>query len=190
MKQLSQKTALVTGASAPNGIGRAIAKDLASNGATVVVADIEGKLSIQNQGFCKMELLSQLAEEIECQGGKATALELDVTNNDQVVACIDEIMRKFGGIDILVNNAGSLAGSSNFLSTDPDQWRASFEVNILGPMMLCQAVIPEMQKKGGGRIINIGSTGSLGAEAGFGAYTAMKHGLKHFGFNLIDIQRL
>jgi NAD(P)-dependent dehydrogenase (short-subunit alcohol dehydrogenase family) len=50
-------------------------------------------------------------------------------------------------------------------------------VNLLGPMMLSQAVIPEMRKNGGGRIINIGSTGSLGAEAGFGAYTAMKHGL-------------
>ena len=76
-----------------------------------------------------------------------------------------------------VNNAGTTVGADNFLSTTSDQWEASFKVNILGPMMLSKAVIPHMRKNGGGRIINIGSIGSLGAEAGFGAYTAMKHGL-------------
>ena len=99
------------------------------------------------------------------------------TDPADVAHCIAETRAAFGRIDILVNNAGSLAGSDNFLSTTPDQWEASFRVNILGPMMLARAAIPEMRKSGGGRIINIGSTGSLGAEPGFGAYTAMKHGL-------------
>ncbi len=72
---------------------------------------------------------------------------------------------------------GSIVGADNFLSTTAEQWESSFRVNILGPMMLSKAVIPHMRKNGGGRIINIGSTGSLGAEPGFGAYTTMKHGL-------------
>ncbi|MGB1310893.1 MAG: SDR family NAD(P)-dependent oxidoreductase, partial [Leucothrix sp.] len=125
-------------------------------------------------------LLESLAEEIQQVGGKALALALDVTDKDNIDAVCQATTEQFGSIDILVNNAGSLSGSDNFLSTTPEQWESSFQVNILGPMMLSQAIIPQMRENGGGRIINIGSTGSLGAEAGFGAYTAMKHGLVGF----------
>ena len=177
MKPLNGKVALITGASAPRGIGRAIALRLAQDGATVVVTDIDGSVEINKQHLERSELLNGLTQEIKDSGGTALALSLDVTNADAIKDCIAAIIHNFGQLDILVNNAGSLAGSDNFLSTTPTQWETSFQVNILGPMMLSQAVIPEMRKVGGGRIINIGSTGSLGAEAGFGAYTAMKHGL-------------
>lgn len=100
-----------------------------------------------------------------------------MTSGADIAACLARIEARWGGVDILVNNAGSLAGSDAFLSTTADEWEASFRVNLLGPMRLAHAVIPAMQARGGGRIINIGSTGSLGAEPGFGAYTAMKHGL-------------
>ncbi|MEP4197601.1 MAG: SDR family NAD(P)-dependent oxidoreductase [Aliishimia sp.] len=172
---LTSKVALVTGASAPNGIGRAIALRLAANGASVVVSDLPN--AFEGAG---MSLLNELVDDIRAGGGQAVAQALDVTSGEQIAAAVSATIDTFGSIDILVNNAGSLTGSSAFLSTTPDQWRASFDVNIMGPMMLCHAVIPVMQAKAQGRIINIGSTGSLGAEPGFGAYTAMKHGLVGF----------
>ncbi len=174
---LSGKTAIVTGASAPQGIGRAIALRLAMEGANIVVTDIDGSLEVGGALRSKIDLLDELVGEINRGQSRAMALKLDVTRQDEVQACIDQTTSAFERIDILINNAGSLAGSDNFLSTTPDQWDASFRVNLLGPMMMAQAVIPVMQDLGGGRIINIGSTGSLGAEPGFGAYTAMKHGL-------------
>ncbi|MGH1575860.1 SDR family NAD(P)-dependent oxidoreductase [Planktotalea sp.] len=177
MAALQGKLALITGASAPEGIGRAIAMRLAEEGACVVVTDIAQRISVDGVETTRTAMLEDLAEGIRTAGGEALALPLDVTSEDNITEVIQQVTARFGRLDILVNNAGSLAGSDNFLSTTAVQWSASFEVNILGPMMLSQAVIPHMRAQGGGRIINIGSTGSLGAEAGFGAYTAMKHGL-------------
>lgn len=180
MPQLQGKTALITGASAPEGIGRAIAKRLAKEGAQVVITDVDQMLTTGSTQLTRLDLLKELAAEIEADGGTALALALDVTCEKEIGRLIAQTRATFGQIDILVNNAGSLAGSDHFLSTTPAQWTTSFEVNLLGPMMLCQAVIPKMREAGGGRIINIGSTGSLGAEPGFGAYTAMKHALAGF----------
>lgn len=177
MTALAGKTALITGASAPQGIGRAIALRLAQDGANIVVADLDGDMIVDGQRRSRAGLLEELTSLITDQGGRAIAVKLDVTQQPDVENCISAAIDAFGRIDILVNNAGSLAGSDNFLSTTPDEWNISFQVNLLGPMRMAQAVIPHMQAVGGGRIINIGSTGSLGAEPGFGAYTAMKHGL-------------
>lgn len=177
MKSLSGKVAFITGASAPQGIGRAIALRLADDGAAVVVTDIDGFVDIEGERMRRGDLLNGLVETIEASDGKAAAMKLDVTNADDIREAVGKTLSIFGRLDILVNNAGSLSGSDRFLATTPDQWTLSFEINILGPMMLSQAVVPEMLKAGGGRIINIGSTGSLGAEPGFGAYTTMKHGL-------------
>lgn len=177
MQELVGKVALVTGASAPRGIGRAICKTLAHAGATVIATDIDGSVEIAGQNYQRSDLLAELVDEIESADGACQAMSLDVTDETAINTLIKRVSSELGNIDILVNNAGSLSGSDQFLATSPQQWETSFRVNLLGPMMLCQAVIPGMQANGGGRIINIGSTGSLGAEAGFGAYTAMKHGL-------------
>lgn len=184
MCPLEGKIALVTGASAPRGIGRAIALRLAQDGAAVVVTDIKGIMEIDGKPVQRSDLLQATVSEISTTGGVAISLMLDVTKADNIDAVIGETISKFGRLDIVVNNAGSLAGSNSFLATTPTQWKSSFEVNLLGPMMVSQAAIPHMQKIGGGRIINIGSTGSLGAEPGFGAYTAMKHGLVGFSKTL------
>ena len=122
-------------------------------------------------------LLDDLAEKLSGASAKALALPLDVTELDQVTAVVERCVSDFGSLDILVNNAGSLAGSADFLTTTPTEWDTSYRVNVRGPMMLAQAAIPHMKERGSGRIVNIGSTGSLGAEPGFGAYTAMKHAL-------------
>ena len=174
---LSGKVALVTGASAPNGIGRAITLKLAGNGAHVVVTDIDGMIPVMGGTRATLDLLDELVAEIEIHGAQAIAMKLDVTRSADIETAVAQAIEAFGQLDILVNNAGSLVGADNFLSTTPEQWETSFRVNVLGPMMLAQAVIPQLKRIGGGRIINIGSTGSLGAEPGFGAYTAMKHAL-------------
>ncbi|WP_172623882.1 SDR family NAD(P)-dependent oxidoreductase [Octadecabacter sp. SW4] len=177
MHPLKGRVALVTGASAPHGIGRAIALRLAQDGAAVVVTDIAGNVDIDGKPVQRAELLQGVVSEISGAGGTAFSALLDVTNADDIQTAIGQAIAKFGKLNIAVNNAGSLAGSDSFLSTTPEQWRSSFDVNLLGPMMVSQAVIPQMRDIGGGRIINIGSTASLGAEPGFGAYTTMKHGL-------------
>ena len=184
MYPLKGKVALVTGASAPHGIGRAIARRLANDGAAVIISDIDGHMDVEGKSVLRSELLQGIVAEIEGAGGAAKSLILDVTNAKDIESAIEQTLSQFGRIDILVNNAGSLAGSDSFLSTTPEQWRSSFDVNLLGPMMLSQAVIPHMREIEGGRIINIGSTGSLGAEPGFGAYTTMKHGLVGFSKTL------
>ena len=177
VKELTGKVAIVTGACAPRGIGRAIAIRLADKGASVVVTDVVGNLNIHGVEHDKMELLSEIANEICSTGGQAIATNVDVTKQDEILNCIAVTKKSYGKLDILVNNAGSLAGSDNFLNTTPEQWELSFRVNLLGPMMFSKAAVAEMIATGGGSIINIGSTGSLGAEPGFGAYTAMKHAL-------------
>jgi len=177
MKQLSGQIALITGASAPNGIGRAIARRLAANGAGVVVTDRQGEIAIDGSSKPISELLNELAQELGATSGNALALPLDVSDPDQITSVVQRCLVDFGRLDILVNNAGSLAGSADFLSTTQTEWDMSYRVKVQGPMLLAQAVIPHMKTAGGGRIINIGSTGSLGAEPGFGAYTAMKHAL-------------
>lgn len=184
MHPLEGKVALITGASAPHGIGRAIAQRLAQDGATVVVTDINGVMEVDRKSKQRYDLLEDTVDEIVGAGGAALSLVLDVTNANDVKATIGQTVSKFGRLDIVVNNAGSSVGSDSFLSTTPDQWKSSFDVNLLGPMMVSQAVIPHMREIGGGRIINIGSTGSLGAEPGFGAYTTMKHGLVGFSKTL------
>lgn len=177
MKPLSKKVALITGASAPNGIGQAISRRLAKDGATVIATDRSGEIAIDGSIRSTTELLNEFVEKLNTTAGKALALSLDVTDPQQVTSVVQHCLAEFGSVDILVNNAGSLAGSADFLTTTQAEWEMSYRVNVQGPMLLAQAVIPHMKTNGGGRIINIGSTGSLGAEPGFGAYTAMKHAL-------------
>ncbi len=143
----------------------------------VVVTDVAGELDLEGSRLGKLDLLAGLAAEIEGSGGKALALEVDVTKPEQIHRCIRSAKERSGRLDILVNNAGTTVGTGPFLETRPADWSLSFQVNLLGPMTFCQAAIPEFRLVGGGVIVNIGSTGSLGAEAGFGAYTAMKHGV-------------
>lgn len=177
MNGLAKKVAIVTGVSAPHGIGRAIAWRLAMAGAAVIISDVGGTISIDGRSLDRLNVLESLASEIQEQGGQATALNIDVTDVKTIRDGIAISLERYNGVDILVNNAGTTTGTGPFLNTTSAEWQTSFNVNLLGPMLFSQEIIPVMLNRGGGAIINIGSTGSLGAEAGFGAYTAMKHGL-------------
>lgn len=175
---MSEKTiAIVTGAASPFGIGRATAKALAAQAITVVATDRVGTIEVDNAESSTQDELEALSQEINAAGGQAQTDFIDVTDFDQIDACVKNTIERFGRIDILINNAGTTAGAGPFLKSTKEDWELSFRVNLLGQMALCQAVIPYMQQAGGGAIVNVGSTASLGAASGSGAYAAMKHGV-------------
>jgi NAD(P)-dependent dehydrogenase (short-subunit alcohol dehydrogenase family) len=180
MKPLSGKVAMVTGAGRPRGIGRAAALKLAEQGASVVVTDICRKreeLEVPEVGFTlgdDIDLLHNLVGEIETSGSKGLALALDVTDTDQIAACVEKTCETFGGVDILFNNAGVVVGVGPFLEISGANWDLSWQVNVKGMVEMCRAVIPKMQARGGGAIINTSSMAGLQAVAGYAGYTTTK----------------
>jgi len=151
------RTALVTGAS--SGIGAATARALAGDGFRV---------------FCaarRRARVESLAEEI---GGVAIAC--DVTDRDSVAALADAVTAVGGELHVLVNNAGGAFGSEYVEHADPDDWRAMFEVNVLGLLNVTQALLPALRASGDGLIVNMGSTAGRIAYEGGAGYTAAKHG--------------
>jgi NADP-dependent 3-hydroxy acid dehydrogenase YdfG len=151
----AQRTAVVTGAS--SGIGAATARALAGAGFRVVCA------------ARRQERVQALADEI---GGVAVAC--DVTSTDDV----HRLAETAGGVvDVLVNNAGGAFGADEVAAADPEDWRAMFEVNVLGTLHVTQALLPALLASGDAVLINMGSTAGHIAYEGGGGYTAAKHGV-------------
>lgn len=172
MISLEQKTAIVTGAAHPKGMGFAAARRLALAGARVILTDLP------KAGPDLMEDLDQAAAAIRQDGGECLACIVDVTKRDDIDACVARVKEHYGGVDVLFNNAGVGVGSNNFLELGDRDWCLNYAVNVKGPADLCQAVIPSMIERGGGAIINNASVAGLGAHPGMpAAYTAMKHAL-------------
>ena len=179
-RTLEGKVAIVTGAGSIRGIGRACAMRLARGGALVALADLAQSrpdlmrhdLSLgANEDFAALECL---ASEIEAGGSRAIALAVDVTDREQVRLVVEKTCQAFGGVDILVNNAGTFVGAGPFLSVAPERWNLSWAVNVMGIVHFCHEVLPIMQRRGEGSIVNIASLAGLGADVGLGAYTATK----------------
>lgn len=167
---LKGKVAIVTGAAHPLGMGFASAKSLASEGATVFLADLPDASGNATKGL--EDAVAAIVEE----GGRAQAFAVDVTRRDQIDACVAHVCETFGGVDILFNNAGVGSSKEKFLDLTDADWAASFAVNVKGVSDFCQAVIPSMLKRGGGSIINNSSLAGLGAiELLPACYTATKH---------------
>ncbi len=157
--RLDGKVAIVTGAGGRgNSIGRAYAKGLSSAGASVVVADL-------NAGGAQ-----KVADEISASGSKAIAVGVDITKPDQVAAMVKAGVDAFGGIDILVNNAALMMEVAALQAVDVpiEQWNRMLEVNTTGALICAQAVIPAMQERGGGRIVNQVSGGAFPAVSLYG----------------------
>ncbi len=150
------RTAVVTGAS--SGIGAATARALAAAGFHVVCA------------ARRTDRITALADEI---GG--TAVACDVTSPESVQALADAVG---GTLHVLVNNAGGAFGAEPVESADPEDWRAMYDVNVLGLLRVTQALLPAMRASGDGVIVNVGSTAGRVAYEGGGGYTAAKHGTK------------
>ena len=166
MKPLEGKVAIVTGAGRQKGIGRATALRLAEQGAHVVVTDLcskyEGDLAFYGVGDDWAQL-QRVVSDIESRGARGLACKVDVTQRNQIAACVDETVATFGRVDILFNNAGTAVGVGPFLAMTQQQWDLSLDVNVTGMFHFCQLVIPKMIDGGGGVIVNTSSTAGLGA---------------------------
>jgi NAD(P)-dependent dehydrogenase (short-subunit alcohol dehydrogenase family) len=163
--KLEGRVALITGAS--RGIGRAIARGYAKEGAVIAVA-------ARTEGD-----LRSLVEEVQSAGGKALALRADLVDVAAPAEVIRQVLEALGTIDILVNNAGIGSSSSPrpVVDFDDEFWNKTLALNLTAPYKLSKAVLPIMLEKKWGRIINIASiNGKLPALHG-AAYTASKHGL-------------
>ncbi|AIY16272.1 SDR family oxidoreductase [Pimelobacter simplex] len=144
--RFENKVVVVTGAA--QGIGEAYAKALAAEGAAVVVADVNAEAG------------EQVAKQIEADGGQALFVRCDVSSAESAQALVAATVERFGGIDGLVNNA-AIYGSMEFdllISVDWDYYRRFMSVNMDGALVMTRAVYPELQKRGGGAIVNQSST--------------------------------
>jgi 3-oxoacyl-[acyl-carrier protein] reductase len=165
MTNLSGKTALVTGAS--RGIGAAIAKRLAADGARVAITYTKGA-----------ESAAQVVKDIERNGGKAIAIQADATNAKAVSAAVEKAAVTFGQLDILVNNAGT-AIPKPFEETTLEEMDKVIDLNLRGVFIATQAALKHMQD--GGRIITMGScVGERMMTPGLVAYAATKGAVKMF----------
>jgi len=163
MMQLTNKVAMVTGGS--RGIGRGIAIELADSGSDVALT------YHTNEG-----LAQEIVETITAHGGNAIAIQMTVEDRTSVKRAMTEVRESLGDINILVNNA-AIAQEKPFDTITDVDWDNMLSVNLRGPFICCQEVLPDMLKRGWGRIINITSIG--GQWGGFNQvhYAAAKAGL-------------
>lgn len=159
MKKLSNKVAVITGAS--KGIGAGIAKSLAAEGASVVVNYASSKTDAD-----------KVVAEIVNNGGKAIALQGDVSKAADVSRLFDETAKAFGPVDILVNNAG-VYKFGQIEQINEEDFHYQFNINVLGLLLATQGALKNFNSAGGS-IINIGSVVSNIAPAGSSIYTATK----------------
>jgi 3-hydroxybutyrate dehydrogenase len=160
---LNDKVALVTGAA--SGIGEQCARKLATDGATVVVAD----LNLANA--------TKVADDIVRNGGSALALAMDVTNEEAVNAGIADTVSRFGGIDVLVSNAGIQIVNriEDYAFSD---WKKMMAIHLDGAFLTTKAAVKHMYASGkGGAVIYMGSVHSHEASQLKSAYVTAKHGL-------------
>ena len=161
---LAGRVAIVTGGA--RGIGKAIALGCAAEGASVVIADIDGGLA------------AETAAQIEALGGRALAVRTDVSATDSVAAMVGAALDRFGRIDVLVNNAAivDVARQPSDLISE-EEWDRVMLVNVKGPWLCVRAVLPAMREQRGGKIINLSSDLILSGVPGLLHYVASKGAL-------------
>lgn len=159
------KVAIVTGAG--SGIGREIALRFAREGASVVVPDID------------LDAAKETSELIKKMSVPALPLQVDIARPDDVKKMVSETVNAFGRIDILVNNAGT-GVREPLMETQDEAWSKVLAVNVTGTALCIKYVVPEMQKAGGGKIINISSMTAL-MGVGLPTYSASKGGIISMG---------
>jgi 3-oxoacyl-[acyl-carrier protein] reductase/meso-butanediol dehydrogenase/(S,S)-butanediol dehydrogenase/diacetyl reductase len=182
MGKLDGMVAWVTGAGRMRGIGRAIARRLAADGADVMVTAIArdpSRLPAHEQA-ADWRGAESLAAEIRAMGRRAIAMDCDVTREDQITACVARIERELGPLTGLVNNAGvaSEAGTAPIAETSDELWLATIDVNLNGVFRTCRAAVRAMLAHGRqGSIVNISSLAGRFGLANYGGYCASKFGV-------------
>ena len=163
---LTGQVTIVTGGG--RGLGRAYALALAGAGAAVAVT---ARSKVQ---------LAETVTLIEKAGGRSLAVTADVTDQQAVDRVIEDTERQFGPVDLLVNNAGRSRLLGEIWELDPEEWWRTIEVNLRGPFLYTQAVLPSMVSRRCGRVINLASGAGLGAPSYFSAYGISKAALIRF----------
>jgi meso-butanediol dehydrogenase / (S,S)-butanediol dehydrogenase / diacetyl reductase len=161
MKEFEGKVAIVTGTT---GIGRAIAKRLASGGASVVACGIDATAN------------RELQEQADAAGLTLRAEMCDVSRPEQVQAAVANTVAQYGGLDFIANSA-AIHPFGNAVETDPDTWNRCMAVNLGSVYLLAHFGIPEMKKRGGGAIVIVASVQGHACQRGVAAYAASKGGL-------------
>ncbi|PDT78873.1 SDR family oxidoreductase [Bradyrhizobium sp. C9] len=170
---LNGKVTLITGAG--QGVGRQIALHFAAHNAAGIVV---------NDYF--LDRAEQVAREINAAGGKAIAVQADVTDLASVKAMVGKAEQAFGPIDVLVNNAGNAGATPDpdarkpFWETGPEVWNSFIGVNLYGVINCASACIPQMIERKGGRIVTIISDAGRAGEAGLEVYSGAKAGAAGF----------
>ena len=159
-RPLHQQTAIVTGAA--TGIGKAIARRLADEGATVVVADIN---------------LAGAEDVASSLGGGAFAVKANVADVASITQAVEAVLSRTGRIDILVNNAGIAGPNAPIWQQTDEDWQRNIAINLTGVFSFCRAVVPHMRSRGYGRIVNIASIAGKEGNPNMTPYSATKGGV-------------
>ena len=160
------KVAIVTGAA--GNIGKATARLLAAEGASVTVADLDA------------ESAGSVVADIEAAGGTARVQQTDVTDAAAVEAMVRDTVAAYGGLDVLHNNAAAIAlngKDQDVVTMELDTWQRVLDVNLTGPMLGCRYAIPAMLERGGGAIVNTASAAAFYGSTSLAAYGTSKAGL-------------
>lgn len=165
MSSLQNKTVFITGGS--RGIGKATARYFAKQGANVAIC-------ARNP-----ESLEMAKQDLQSVSSNTITLPCDTSNKNEIQSTVRQINDRFGTIDILINNAGTYVPGS-VLETSVEEWDRQFTINLNGPFLTTQAVVPQMIENGSGIIIFVSSTIALESPAFNSLYTATKYGLDGF----------
>ena len=165
-RNLTGRIALVTGAA--EGIGFATARRLAQAGAAVAVADLDGAAA------------ARAVEELARDGATAIAVAVDVSDEQAVREMARAVREGLGDADILINNAGITGGTNEVQDFDIVAWDRTIAVNLRGVFLCCRFVLPGMQAKGYGRIVNVASIAGKEGNPRLSAYSASKAGVIGF----------
>ena len=161
--KLKNKVAVITGGG--TGIGKAIAARFAAEGASVVVA------------ARTLSKLEETVNEIQAAGGRAKAVQVDVSDEKQVKEMAETTIREFGQIDVLVCNHAGGGGGGPVINLDIAGWKETLDINLTGTLLCCRAALQNMIPRRSGSIINISSVAGMYGVPGLASYSTSKWGV-------------